>query len=1564
MYTSPSNGDSMKTVCLLLMCCLVAVPYGGRAATIWWDNDSADKTLNNPTNWDTSISGTNGNPGSVAGNNAVVSVSNFTGALPSLLTTNLSLGSLSFNTLYSGDITIASTAPQVLTLTGAAPIGNTNGSQVFFGSNINVVANNGGTVTIDGGPGVTITGSLDRAGNTRRTDFLGNVTLGRFSGNRQNLTLGGSGALTLIGSNSDLRDNVTLADSLQLLLSGTGQSMLDDVNVFVNDTARLQLDTSDQLSDSRAVTVNSNAMFNLAGRNETIGNLNGNGTVELMGATLSVSGGSFGGSFDAGTLEKRSSGTLSITDTNVFSGTLVWDAGSGTINLNAAKAFFTIPITVQSGNVLGFNAEDALDAQPITIETCGRMVIGGAVSNVNSVITTRPYAAITGNTNALTLLQLGALGFETIVSADPYAPLPGLLTSNLVAGLTASLDLTNDLPVDPSGAVGPGYLGIAAADADRTVSDSDSSGDSIVYQDSLHLAAKVGRTLTIAVPIVNAGTEPVIVGGTGTVRFDTTNSFTGALTIDDNTRLQINSDPDDDKVPDLDALGAPANPISMEPGATLALSSIPDGFGSVTGVLAMGAHTITISTGSTIEAGAALDVQIVPGGLVCPGGALVKSGAGKLTLLGANPGYNATTDTVIQAGVLEAGAADALGTSAIRIDAGAVYAVTFDPTQVDLDRIDTNSTGIFGINGAASGNLDLTSYTQDTTGPGSVPDGVADAATLFVGSSSTGILTGVLTGTAVDTNANSSLDRGVIQVGGGGGTLIILSDLADVNPGTGDLPTDLVGSGSGGSDGVVVLGGTNTLSGRIIPNDTIFVFMSTSAIPTVSDIEVGTGTDPVTPGNSRFTPLVLDRLLSATDLAPQDVWLDGGQVAWHDAGGPATKTLTSLGQVGRYFAGTGTPSQVTLGLGSPLANVSMALGFVLTDWDHDTNGLTPAVPVQLIKDGELSTLDMLGQPHAFSGGTLIQAGTIRIDTNGLGGADMGDVIIKERATLLLTDSATFSTSVWAGATGRFGLGNDPGGLSQINIPARNLTVNAPLKTIAQDGTFRVMGGGMLYVDTVTEVPGGTEDWWGMYIQDDSTVSLDQQPRSNSKYASNLAFGGTGGTLLMRADGGVPIPEGSGGHGWRKLIVESGAVANIIVNTDMRAVFNGIRMHEILGTVIKTGPGEMWLCNHMNSSDGYMEDGTIDIREGMLRWVGHSPYYSWQGHFYGLESNMTVKIQGGATWLVDNHSLATKAALILNNLGSPGDPILQATAAHTISGTGNTEWYGNLRKTGAGTLTVSRSGGTVTVTPGATLFVDAGQVDAGGSVDPFTDSAAPSNNVDVTLTGTFRITAGTKQIGLLSGTGATTVDTGTELRFRGLSPGSSLGTMTIDNSSTLTWTGGGTSLFEIHTDNQTNDFVQVNGSLSINAGSDPVTIDLALASGSSAPSNSLYGIEIVNASSIQNFDPADFVIKPGAQLAGLSRITKGPGTSGGESLYVCSTNARPVVFYGIGIETNTVTLYSSMTNPPDWFALQRSFNLTSNDWVTITSVWITSPSNTWYHTVSNSWPTVFYRLKRE
>jgi len=65
---------------------------------------------------------------------------------------------------------------------------------------------------------------------------------------------------------------------------------------------------------------------------------------------------------------------------------------------------------------------------------------------------------------------------------------------------------------------------------------------------------------------------------------------------------------------------------------------------------------------------------------------------------------------------------------------------------------------------------------------------------------------------------------------------------------------------------------------------------------------------------------------------------------------------------------------------------------------------------------------------------------------------------------------------------------------------------------------------------------------------------------------------------------------------------------------------------------------------------------------------------------------------------------------------------------TITGTANANWYGyNVQKTGPGTITYARTGGTVNVYAGASLQVSNGIVQAGGTVDPFSDNSGNSSN---------------------------------------------------------------------------------------------------------------------------------------------------------------------------------------------------------------------------------------------
>ena len=76
-------------------------------------------------------------------------------------------------------------------------------------------------------------------------------------------------------------------------------------------------------------------------------------------------------------------------------------------------------------------------------------------------------------------------------------------------------------------------------------------------------------------------------------------------------------------------------------------------------------------------------------------------------------------------------------------------------------------------------------------------------------------------------------------------------------------------------------------------------------------------------------------------------------------------------------------------------------------------------------------------------------------------------------------------------------------------------------------------------------------------------------------------------------------------------------------------------------------------------------------------------------------------------------------LTANRPSAPADLAVENAA---LTGTGNANWYSyNLQKTGPGTITWDRTGGTVTVYAGSTFEISNGVVQVGGTVDPFTDN---------------------------------------------------------------------------------------------------------------------------------------------------------------------------------------------------------------------------------------------------
>jgi hypothetical protein len=104
----------------------------------------------------------------------------------------------------------------------------------------------------------------------------------------------------------------------------------------------------------------------------------------------------------------------------------------------------------------------------------------------------------------------------------------------------------------------------------------------------------------------------------------------------------------------------------------------------------------------------------------------------------------------------------------------------------------------------------------------------------------------------------------------------------------------------------------------------------------------------------------------------------------------------------------------------------------------------------------------------------------------------------------------------------------------------------------------------------------------------------------------------------------------------------------------------------------------------------------------------------------------------------------------------------------LGGFGSETWSGTLVKSGAGTISTAYvPGGVMKVFGGATLLINAGAVNVGGTADMFTDNTGtPTNGNHVAVinnsTTSFNITAGGKSILTLTGAGSTTVAAGASL----------------------------------------------------------------------------------------------------------------------------------------------------------------------------------------------------------
>jgi len=344
------------------------------AQTTWIDG-TGNSNWNNSANW----------TGGVPGATTLAQFNSNTVKTPNV-SANTALGGL----LFSGSSDAESfTGSRTLTVNGVGGLGidNQTGVVQTFTNKFALAADQTWQSATDGG-GLVFNGTINLAGNNLTValassgasaiTFAGNV-----SGSGSNLTIGGSGIVTLTATAS-YTGATTIASGATLQISGSGT-----------------------LSSSTNVTVNVGGTYDLNGISDTISTIAGAGAIALGGAKLTTGGAgstTFSGAISGpgGSLLKNGSGTLTLSGPNTFTGGILLNAGAIEVGHDSALGTGTIDL---SGGTLTVTGNHTL-ANDLAMSGNSRIAAGAGVNLVFSSNTIAP------GSNTLTL--------DNITDAGPH----------------------------------------------------------------------------------------------------------------------------------------------------------------------------------------------------------------------------------------------------------------------------------------------------------------------------------------------------------------------------------------------------------------------------------------------------------------------------------------------------------------------------------------------------------------------------------------------------------------------------------------------------------------------------------------------------------------------------------------------------------------------------------------------------------------------------------------------------------------------------------------------------------------------------------------------------------------------------------------------------------------------------------------------------------------------------------------------------------------------------------------------------------------------------------------
>jgi autotransporter-associated beta strand protein len=776
---------------------------------------------------------------------------------------------------------------------------------------------------------------------------------------------------------------------------------------------------------------------------------------------------------------------------------------------------------------------------------------------------------------------------------------------------------------------------------------------------------------------------------------------------------------------------------------------------------------------------------------------------------------------------------------------------------------------------------------------------------------------------------------------GGNGKIDVDTVLADPQSGVNNL---FVGYG-----GLVSLNAANTFSGAVVAGPspdgratTATLFLKDqNAVQNAASVTV-LGSDA-----TKYGAVLLDPSLT---YAGPGITSANGAIGW--TGDVTLASLPCTFATNTVVGTAGVTPVKLLHLGGPYSAGTMTQSAAWTISDD------AGTPVELVKSGTDSTLDVSYAPaggNVFTGGVRISGGTLMFnDSKQLGVGTNGFVQIAQTGVFELKAGSGNVTlqgktldSVWlaGGAT------VDNGAGIKVTSGDKLTTTSAwEFANVSRMG-FRTFGGGIFeYSPPVLTfgVVGSTNTFTIRLEGDKTTLNMNQLPSSR-----NVSNPGTG-TLDVRVRTGETnvfnmldepsAPEDLENYktryGFQQVQVFGtgtlGSAGTFILNVKEGAMFKnsgrpnqGSSMLSDGVTMILNLEGSnsrFYYGSHTSGGDAGPGVGTLVVRgKGTVGWgdVGVDA----KKRIFGL--NVSVVFDGG-TWnggtaALDNGRI--DASLTFNQDFDRNTDVPRVVSM-VVGGMGNTSWNGLVEKTGgsADVWTLSRTGGVVSVDADAALLISSGTMSVGGTVDPFTDSVVPSRHLTITNNSVLTVTAGAKHVGLLAGTGVVSVAGATIFCMDAVSPGTNgIARLTITNAATagtiLDRPGSVTNVFEVNPANTNSDLFKVFGTLSLTNDGPKFAVHLGVAPGASAPGRVVRNIEIVNATTeIHAFDASEFTLtRDPAFLPGeLLTIRKGPGSSGGESLYLdfVSNSAPVAVDDSALVRTNVAAMVRVLENDTD------------------------------------------------